>query len=78
MKIPIVYLEFLDHKGFHGWRDESQLADMKPGSCFACGFLTCEDKLGYRISCIHDGEGLAGTTMYILKSTVRKIRRIKL
>lgn len=78
MKIPIVFIEFYDHKGYHGWQDENQLSDMKPGVCYACGFLTCKDDLGYRISCIHDGEGLAGTTMYILKSTVRTIKRIKL
>lgn len=75
-KIPVVYVQFLDHVSEAGWKDKDEIDKFNAAVCHQVGFLVSEDDKVYRVSGQVNDQGDCGDTMAILKSTVTKFKRL--
>jgi hypothetical protein len=71
-----VYIEAYDHFSELGWMTKGKFKSIKLPIIHACGFLTEETDLYYKISCQICSDGDIGDTFVIIKSAVIRIDKL--
>lgn len=77
-RVPMVYVEFLDHCSKSEWMNAEQVQDFKAATCYALGFLMGEDENVYKVSCEITEDGDCGDTIAIIKKAVTKFKRLNI